>query len=75
MTSRTMPYNCIKKKSGLLFLYGKERYKEISFTDEKIFTVEETFNKQPRTGAKCQTRSLSCLSDGLVGQHNFFTVL
>jgi hypothetical protein len=27
-------------------LYGKERYKEITFTDEKYFTVEETFNKQ-----------------------------
>jgi len=30
----------------LLLLYGKERYKEILFTDEKIFTVEETFSKK-----------------------------
>lgn len=35
-----------KKSRRLLSLYGKERYKEILFTDEKIFTVEETFNKQ-----------------------------
>jgi hypothetical protein len=27
-------------------LYGKERHKEILFTDEKRFIVEETFNKQ-----------------------------
>ena len=33
-------------KSGLLLLYGKEHYKQIFFTDEKMFTVEETFNKQ-----------------------------
>ena len=35
-----------EKKSRCLLSYGKERYKEILFTDEKIFTVEETFNKQ-----------------------------
>jgi hypothetical protein len=29
-----------------LSLYGKELVKEILFTDEKIFTVEETYNKQ-----------------------------
>ena len=27
-------------------LFGKEHYKEILFTDEKIFTLEETFNKK-----------------------------
>ena len=27
-------------------MYGKECYKEILFTDEKIFTLEETSNKQ-----------------------------
>ena len=27
-------------------MYGKEHYKEILFTDEKMFTVEETFNEQ-----------------------------
>ena len=50
MTNRTMPYHCIKrkkdKKSRNLLLYGKERYKEILFTDETNFTVEEIFNKQ-----------------------------
>lgn len=30
----------------MLSLYGKEHYKKILFTDEKIFTVEESFNKQ-----------------------------
>jgi hypothetical protein len=30
----------------LLLLYGKEHYNEILFTDEKIFTVEETSNKK-----------------------------
>ena len=34
------------KKSRHLLLYGKEHYKEIIFTDEKIFTAEQTFNKQ-----------------------------
>ena len=27
-------------------MYSKERYKEILFTDDKMFTVEGTFNKQ-----------------------------
>ena len=50
-TNRTMSYCCIKKirkrkKSRRLLLYGKENYKETLFTDEKFFTVEETFNKQ-----------------------------
>ena len=35
-----------KKKSRLLLSYSKEHYKEILLTDEKNFTVEETFNKQ-----------------------------
>ena len=35
-----------KKKPRHLLLYKKECYKEILFTDEKICTVEETFNKQ-----------------------------
>ena len=35
----------MEMKSRCLFLYGKERYK-IFFTDERSFTVEETFNKQ-----------------------------
>ena len=30
----------------MLSLYSKEHYKEILFADEKMFTVEETFNKQ-----------------------------
>ena len=54
MTNRTTPYHCIKRKLNkksrcLLSLYGKEHYKEILFTDENIFTVEETFNKQNDT--------------------------
>ena len=35
-----------KKIKTLLSLHSKECYKEILFTDEKIVTVEETFNKQ-----------------------------
>ena len=35
-----------KKSRCVLLLYGKEHYKEIIFTDENIFTVEETINKQ-----------------------------
>ena len=36
-----------RDKSRRLFsLYGKDRYKEILFIDEIIFTLEETFNKQ-----------------------------
>jgi hypothetical protein len=44
-----MSYCSIKgkqgKKSKSLLFYGKELYKEILYTDEKKFTVEETFNK------------------------------
>ena len=54
-----------KIKISSLSLYSKEHYKEILFTDEKIFTVEETFNKQ-NNRARDRTRSLSCLSYGLV---------
>ena len=49
MINRTMPYRCTKKNRGKKsrrLLYGKEHYKEILFTDEKIFTVKEIFNKQ-----------------------------
>lgn len=34
------------KSKRLLTLYGKGRYKKILFSDEKIFSVEESFNKQ-----------------------------
>jgi hypothetical protein len=36
----------IEKKKSRLLLYNKEHYKEILFTDEKKFTVEETLYKQ-----------------------------
>lgn len=35
-----------ERSKKLLRLYGKKRYKNILFTDEKIFTVEEKYNKQ-----------------------------
>lgn len=35
-----------ERSKKLLRLYGKNRYKNILFTDEKIFTIEEKFNKQ-----------------------------
>ena len=36
----------MKNKSRCLLPYGTGHYKEIVFTGEKIFTVEESFNKQ-----------------------------
>jgi len=36
----------LEKSKKLLRLYGKKRYENILFTDEKIFTVEEKYNKQ-----------------------------
>lgn len=38
--------NRVKKCKRLLKKYGARRYKKILFTDEKIFTVQEKFNKQ-----------------------------
>ena len=53
MTNRTLTItlkgNREKKSRHLLSLYGKECYKNILFTDEKIFTVAETFTKQNDT--------------------------
>ena len=45
----TLKGNREKKSRHLLSLYGKECYKDIHFTDEKIFTVAETFTKQNDT--------------------------
>lgn len=36
----------VKKCRSLLKRYGKKKVERILFTDEKIFTVEESFNKQ-----------------------------
>ena len=35
-----------EKKKIKVMLYGKEHYKELLFIDERIFTTEETINKQ-----------------------------
>jgi hypothetical protein len=35
-----------------LSFYGKERYKKLLFPDEKMFTVEEIFNKKNEVYAR-----------------------
>ncbi len=42
------PLRCLwlERLKKLLRVYGKNLFKKISFTDEKIFTIEEKFNKQ-----------------------------
>ena len=52
MTNRTTSYRCIQRKKEkknqdtCCCSTVKSVNKEILFADEKIFTVEETFNKQ-----------------------------
>lgn len=35
-----------KRSKNLLCIFDSGRYKDILFTDEKVFTIEESFNKQ-----------------------------
>ncbi len=40
---RSLQLKWLKK---LMFIYSKNLFKKILFTDEKIFTIEQKFNKQ-----------------------------
>ena len=46
-----------------MFLFGQVRYKEFFFTDEKLFTVKETFNKR-RVYAWSSMEAREVLFDG-----------
>lgn len=60
------------RSQALLKTYGKNKHQDILFTDEKIFTVEESFNKQntkpkPRnSGWQPMSQSSSLLLTGPV---------
>ena len=50
-------------------MYGKDCYKEILFTDENIFTAEETFSKQNKRVYARSSKEAHKLVSGMEQSH------